>query len=578
MLLQMAAIEGPRRHKAKSATQRHDGAAESKSADGVSRRQDPLSGRRRANSDLDYSMVRVRSDPSSTIPDVIGLGPTADPRESAAEQVADAVLHNGVMSPAFLDRHESSTPTHARNDKAPAHVAEALRSPAQPIEPTARAYFEARFEHDFSKVRIHSNLDARVSAKALSARAYTVGQHIVLAESPLWRSHLLAHELAHIVAERGEGRERASSSPQLLWRSPGPGPVAIPGTNFTSQDAVLLEQARTTLKPKGDAIVGVLVPEGGKPIFLQSGGGQGYNSHVEGKATAKMVELGIKKARLIVELEPCQICDRSVYPGPDVPTEGVTGSRSGKTIPLQTSKINTALPPGSKLTVVGPESTGVYVGVNARIAERPPAVPPIEAHPDPRPRSTGSLPGSQAAKAVQQPSQPASPTGGKSIHIAPPTPAPLQAGVTQDAKAPTPAIVPSPRLQGQWKAGIKAGGKALGWALIFAGLDYLVQREQAKQLEREIDLTRPHMMKWALRLKAKTPDKPVYVVFKVALHDYMKYIFLLGWMPDRQLGLASVGVFNDPVDPPTIEVADRSWDFWRPGKTTTITYSELLIP
>ena len=163
----------------------------------------------------------------------------------------------------------------------------------------------------------------------------------------------------------------------------GPEPPKA-GTNFTADQVALLSRARAALKPQGTAIVGALIPEGGEPIFLQSGGGQGFFSHVEGKTTAKMRELGIVRAKLIVELEPCQICDRSTYPGPDVPSEGVTGTASGKQIPLQISKINTALPAGTKLTVVGPDSTGIYEGVGPSDASGMPldSDPP---HPDPQP-------------------------------------------------------------------------------------------------------------------------------------------------------------------------------------------------
>jgi hypothetical protein len=184
------------------------------------------------------------------------------------------------------------------------------------------------------------------------------------------------------------GRVRPTPRGSLvLARQPQPEPPKA-GSNFTAQEGALLAQARATLKPEGTAIVGVLIPEGGAPIFLRSGGGQGFSSHVEGKATAKMRELGITRAKLIVELEPCQICDRSTYPGPDVPSQGVKSTASGKDIPLQISKINTALPRGAKLTVAGPETTGMYEGVVPPAASGPPQ-PSDLPHPDPKPSGAG---------------------------------------------------------------------------------------------------------------------------------------------------------------------------------------------
>jgi hypothetical protein len=346
-------------------------------------------------------------------------------------------------------------------------------------------------------------------------------------------------------ARRVLGRNpNPQASGQTVPASPGP-----TGANFTAGEAALLAQARTALQPKGNAIVGVLIPEGGKPIFLQSGGGQGFSSHIEGKATTVMREQGIMRARLLIELEPCQICDRSTYPGPDVPSQGVTGTAGGKRIPLQTSKINTALPAGTKLTVVGPESTGIYEGVGPKVSPKAPVVPPVsDPHPDPGP--------------VKTPPPKATPPATVPAPKAEPVP-----------KATAPAKPTSP-----FKSGLKAGGKALGWALLFAGLDYLALQQLVKDVEAQIDTARPHMLKWAEREKARTPDKPVFLMIKVRFDDYTRYMPLMGWLPDRKMFLAGVAITAEPVDPPKVEVDDHSLDFFRPGQTIVTTYTELLIP
>jgi len=49
----------------------------------------------------------------------------------------------------------------------------------QPFPESARAYFEPRFGRDFSQVRVHSDAQAPESARAVNARAYTVGQDVV---------------------------------------------------------------------------------------------------------------------------------------------------------------------------------------------------------------------------------------------------------------------------------------------------------------------------------------------------------------------------------------------------------------
>lgn len=92
----------------------------------------------------------------------------------------------------------------------PASVSEVLRSPGRPLDGATRALLEPRFGHDFSRVRIHADVEAGESALALNARAYTVGPHVVFApghydpQTSTGRA-LLAHELAHVAREEAPG-------------------------------------------------------------------------------------------------------------------------------------------------------------------------------------------------------------------------------------------------------------------------------------------------------------------------------------------------------------------------------------
>jgi predicted metallopeptidase len=92
----------------------------------------------------------------------------------------------------------------------PSAVRAALRSPSQPLDTGARAFFEPRFGHDFSKVRVHSDSKAAESAQAVNALAYTVGNHISFGDGSYHpRSNegrkLIAHELAHVVQQSQNG-------------------------------------------------------------------------------------------------------------------------------------------------------------------------------------------------------------------------------------------------------------------------------------------------------------------------------------------------------------------------------------
>lgn len=97
-------------------------------------------------------------------------------------------------------------PDDARGASVPPVVGEVLRSPGQPLDAEASRFFGPRFGHDFAGVRVHSDERAADSARALNARAYTVGRDVVFARGqyqPATASgrRLLAHELAHVVQQ-----------------------------------------------------------------------------------------------------------------------------------------------------------------------------------------------------------------------------------------------------------------------------------------------------------------------------------------------------------------------------------------
>src|SRR5262245_29887796 len=100
---------------------------------------------------------------------------------------------------------------------APPIVHDVLRSPGRPLDPATRAFMEPRFGHDFSRVRIHDDSLAADSARAVSARAYTVGQNIAF-DRGQYQPHttegagLLAHELTHTVQQAGLRRAPANNA------------------------------------------------------------------------------------------------------------------------------------------------------------------------------------------------------------------------------------------------------------------------------------------------------------------------------------------------------------------------------
>jgi hypothetical protein len=75
---------------------------------------------------------------------------------------------------------------------------------------------EPRFGHDFSQVRVHTDRRAGEAAEAIDASAYTIGRHVVFARGryrpgTIDGRRLLAHELAHVVQQRGSGLSQPPS-------------------------------------------------------------------------------------------------------------------------------------------------------------------------------------------------------------------------------------------------------------------------------------------------------------------------------------------------------------------------------
>src|SRR5258705_5034106 len=96
-------------------------------------------------------------------------GPTGQCEECRQTREA-GMLQRQAVQPATFNPERSDVPPIVR---------EVLRSPAQPLDPAARAFFEPRFGHDFSQVRVHTGEKAEESVRAVGAFAYTVGQDLV---------------------------------------------------------------------------------------------------------------------------------------------------------------------------------------------------------------------------------------------------------------------------------------------------------------------------------------------------------------------------------------------------------------
>jgi hypothetical protein len=96
-----------------------------------------------------------------------------------------------------------------RGDAAPeASVQRAAASPSAPLPDDVRLRFESCLDTDLTGVRVHTGAESESAAAAVGARAYATGQDIHFGADQYDPGsstglHLLAHEVAHTVQQRG---------------------------------------------------------------------------------------------------------------------------------------------------------------------------------------------------------------------------------------------------------------------------------------------------------------------------------------------------------------------------------------
>ena len=116
-----------------------------------------------------------------------------DAYELEADRVAQAMM--GSFSHLVQPRSEQETDLD--------HPAESeLTKGGERLSPDVTDFYETRFGHDFSAVRVHTGETAMRYNEAVNAYAFTYGTHIWLGPGLQPRpSHILAHELAHVVQQ-----------------------------------------------------------------------------------------------------------------------------------------------------------------------------------------------------------------------------------------------------------------------------------------------------------------------------------------------------------------------------------------
>jgi len=80
---------------------------------------------------------------------------------------------------------------------------DSMRGSGNGLDSAFREKMESGFGHDFSDVRIHQDSQSDVLNRQMTAKAFTTGSDIFLrSDASTSDSHLMAHELSHVVQQR----------------------------------------------------------------------------------------------------------------------------------------------------------------------------------------------------------------------------------------------------------------------------------------------------------------------------------------------------------------------------------------
>jgi len=142
-----------------------------------------------------------------------------------------------------------------------------LRGGGQPLPESTRAFFEPRFGRDFSQVRIHTDAQAAESARAVNARAFTLGRNVVFSAgeySPQTNEgrRLLAHELTHTIQQDTAGPTPVAGASHVQRKTPPGTPPAYGGcsvdTTLVDNPNQQLDRARIFARDLIDAALAAI--------------------------------------------------------------------------------------------------------------------------------------------------------------------------------------------------------------------------------------------------------------------------------------------------------------------------------
>lgn len=124
----------------------------------------------------------------------------------------------------------------------------------QSLHPTTRQFFENRLSGSFGDVKIHTDSEATMAAKAVRAKAFTWQNHIVFNqqyfdEHSTAGQQLLAHELTHVMQQRDDP-DHIQRAPEDAAAEPEQEEPTEATPQAAAQEKEATEQEQTVMEPE----------------------------------------------------------------------------------------------------------------------------------------------------------------------------------------------------------------------------------------------------------------------------------------------------------------------------------------
>ncbi|GAB1260351.1 eCIS core domain-containing protein [Aurantivibrio plasticivorans] len=170
------------------------------------------------------SATSETAQPDSAVQPKLTIGDANSPQEKQADAVADAVVGNSVFNSPVTQYIDGMTihrlcdeceeelhrqPTTGKHGNSKAEAGSPPLTGGRPMSTSTRQFFEPRFRHDFSQVKIHDNPAVHQYAASINAKAFTYKNNIGFGQGQNRDDDagkkLLAHELTHVIQQNAAG-------------------------------------------------------------------------------------------------------------------------------------------------------------------------------------------------------------------------------------------------------------------------------------------------------------------------------------------------------------------------------------